>query len=202
MNDKPIKIGLLFGSFNPITVGHLALAKLAKKQMNLDEFWMVVSPLNPYKAKSGELADEKDRLEMAHLAVKDFGDVSTKVSDIEYELPRPSYTFNTLKEIKKLHPNSELHFICGVDVFNKIEKWKNFYDILDLTSFVVQDRHGFENEVKDEQMLKKTVYLQKEEDMHSISATMIRERLKNNESISELVTPSVEGYINQKQLYK
>ncbi|MDP2721822.1 MAG: nicotinate (nicotinamide) nucleotide adenylyltransferase [Bacteroidales bacterium] len=135
------KTGLLFGSFNPIHVGHLVLANYMAEFTDLDEVWFVVSPQNPLKDKNTLLADYH-RLALVRLAVEDHPKLG--VTDIEFKMPVPSYTIDTLAYISEKYPEREFVLISGTDIFEKFHKWKNFQVLLDQYRFYVYPRPGFE----------------------------------------------------------
>ena len=121
------KIGLYFGTFNPIHIGHLIIANHMVNYTDLDEVWFVVSPLNPFKKKK-TLLDNHARLELVYRAIKGYDRI--RVSDIEFGLPRPSYTINTLVYITEKYPNKDFALIMGGDNLNSFHKWKNHELIL------------------------------------------------------------------------
>lgn len=121
------KTGLLFGSFNPIHSGHLILANYMAEFTELDEVWFVVSPQNPLKEKASLLADIH-RLTLVRLAVED--QAKLKVTNIEFKMPKPSYTIDTLTWLSDKYPDREFVMICGTDIFSHFHKWKNYREIL------------------------------------------------------------------------
>ncbi|GMT46287.1 MAG: putative nicotinate-nucleotide adenylyltransferase [bacterium] len=121
------KTGLLFGSFNPIHSGHLILANYMAEFTELDEVWFVVSPQNPLKEKASLLADIH-RLALVRLAVEDLAKL--KATDIEFKMPKPSYTIDTLTWLSDKYPDHEFVMICGTDIFSHFHKWKNYREIL------------------------------------------------------------------------
>ena len=123
-----MKIGLYFGSFNPIHIGHLVIANHMSEYSNLDQVWFVVTPHNPFKKKNS-LLDNYQRLEMVYEAIKDYAKLS--VSDIEFNLPQPNYTVNTLIHLQEKHPNHEFSLIMGEDNLKSFHKWKNYDTILE-----------------------------------------------------------------------
>lgn len=133
------KIGLFFGSFNPVHSGHLILANYMAEFTDLDEVWFVVSPHNPLKEKTGLLPDIH-RLALVRLAVE--GQSRLKVTDIEFKMPQPSYTIDTLTWLSDKYPQHIFAMICGTDVFKHFHKWKNWQEILRYYSLYVYPRPG------------------------------------------------------------
>ncbi len=142
-SQKPTKMkktGLLFGSFNPVHNGHLILANYMAEFTDLDEVWLVVSPQNPLKAKKSLLADYH-RLALVRLALEE--QPRLKVSDIEFKMPKPSYTIHTLTWLFEKYPDREFVVICGTDVLPNFHKWKNHSEILNQNALYVYPRPGF-----------------------------------------------------------
>jgi nicotinate-nucleotide adenylyltransferase len=195
------KIGLYFGSFNPITIGHLIVAKKAQEDMNLDEVWFVVSPQNPHKKNSRTLEDENQRLEMVNLAIKD--EPRFKSCDVEFYLPRPSYTHYGLRILREQNPNTKFYIIAGSDTQRKIGHWVSYSEILEHHEIIVYPRSLSEKdkqwELKTEVQLK-SIYL-KNVPLFDISATYIREHIKNNMSIKYMVPDSVIQHIKKNKLF-
>ena len=132
-----MKIGLYFGTFNPIHVGHLIIANHMAEHADLDQIWMVVTPHNPLKKKS-TLLDDYHRLQMVHLATEDFPKI--KPSDIEFKLSQPNYTVNTLVHLEEKYPNYEFSLIMGEDNLKSLHKWKNYEVILENHEIYVYPR--------------------------------------------------------------
>ena len=187
-------IGLYFGSFNPIHHGHLLVATYIKEVAALDEIWFIVSPQNPFK-KNDELADEHHRLEMAKLATEavDF----LKVSDIEFKLEKPSYTHITLKELTKQFPEHTFHLIIGEDNVAKFHSWKEASWILDHHEVLVYNRvHTNKTTTKDARLRLYNLPIL------DISATNIRQRIQQQQSIRYFVPENVEHYIWFHNVYR
>lgn len=134
-------IGLYFGSFNPIHIGHLIIASYARHHTTLQQVWLVVSPQNPLKP-SNSLLNEYARLHLVNLAIAD--DPFLKVTDIEFNLPKPSYTVNTLAYLSEKYPQHTFSIIMGSDSLQNIEKWKNYETLLNNHTIYVFKRPGFE----------------------------------------------------------
>jgi len=138
-NMKTKKTGLFFGSFNPVHNGHLIMANYMAEFTDLDEVWFVVSPQNPLKEKNTLLA-EHHRLALVRIAVEDQQKLG--VTDIEFKMPRPSYTIDTLTWLSEKYPSREFVLISGTDIFSSFHKWKNYKTILDFYSIYVYPRPG------------------------------------------------------------
>ena len=189
------KIGLFFGSFNPIHIGHLIIANYMANYTELDKVWLVVSPQNPFK-KYGDLVNTYDRLEMAKLAT-DNSD-SIKVSDVELKLPQPSYTIDTLTYLKEKYPQHEFAIIMGSDNLASLHKWKNYKLILRDYRVFVYPRPGYENaELASHPSVTITMTPQME-----LSATFIRKSLAEGKNIQYFVPDPVLQFIDSKSLYK
>ena len=188
-----MKIGLFFGSFNPIHNGHLMVASFVANHSDLKQVWLVVSPQNPLKPQ-GSLLNEYDRLHLAKLAIED--DTQLKVSDIEFSLPKPSYTIDTLTYLAEKYPQHEFSVIMGADSFQNIHRWKNFEQLVARYSFVVYNREGFE--IKDPHGADITLL---DAPLLNISSTYIRRQIKEKKSIKYLLPENVESYIETNKYY-
>ena len=189
-----MKVGLFFGSFNPIHIGHLIIANTMVMNTDLDEVWMVVSPQNPFKKNNG-LLHEFDRFEMVSLAIQD--NLKLKVSDIEFQLPKPSYTIDTLTVLSEKHPQHEFVLIIGEDNLVAFPKWKNYDKILEYFELYVYPRPNAEKSTLIDHPKVRIVPAP----LLDISATFIRNAIKENKSIRYLVTEQVENYIYKNQFY-
>ncbi|MBK9933239.1 MAG: nicotinate-nucleotide adenylyltransferase [Cytophagaceae bacterium] len=190
-----MKIGLFFGSFNPIHVGHLIIANTMATSTDLQQIWFVVSPQNPFK-KNNSLLHEFDRYTMVEKAIAD--NPAFKVSDIEFNLPKPSYTIDTLTVLAQKFPQHEFTLIMGEDNLVQFENWKNYQKILEYYSLYVYSRpntqeHNFKNHPK-------VTFV--EAPLLDISATYIRKRLSEGKNVKYLVPEQVEEYIRFKKFYK
>lgn len=186
-------IGLYFGSFNPIHIGHLLVATHIREAARLDEVWFIVSPQNPFKQNS-ELADEHHRLQMVKLAVEDVD--YFKVSDIEFQLEKPSYTHITLKALTKQFPEYTFHLIIGEDNVAKFHEWKEADWIQANFKTYIYNRGNMHSKFKIQNSEFVTL------PMFDISSTSIRNRIHNNQAISYFVTKNVEQYIAFHKLYQ
>ncbi len=194
---KPKKIGLFFGSFNPIHRGHIAVAELALKDQHLDEVWFVVSPVNPFKAGMA-LAPEHDRAKMLKLALREYRHF--KVSTVEFDLSKPSYTEATLKKVTALHPRHAFYVLVGTDVFNHLPEWKNSEYVMTFP-FIVYVRNHEEPRTD---LPVKVAIIQEEDAVYTpLSSTILRNALEKSELVdSDLLHPKVAKYISKKQLYQ
>ena len=187
-------VGLYFGSFNPIHVGHLIIASYARHTTELQQVWLVVSPHNPLK-HSASLLNEYDRLHLVNLAINN--DSSLRATDIEFKLPRPSYTVHTLAALQEKYPKHTFSLIMGSDSFTNLPKWKNYEYIIRHHKIFVFNRPGFE--VTD------TLGARVEfipAPLLQISSTAIRDMVGKGLSIRYLVTEAVEKEIEQSRYYK
>jgi nicotinate-nucleotide adenylyltransferase len=188
------KIGLFFGSFNPIHMGHLIIANLMAETTDLNKVWFVVSPHNPFKASKG-LLHEFDRYDMVRAAI--FDNYKLEVSDIEFHLPKPSYTIHTLVHLKEKHPEKEFKVIMGDDNLVNFTKWKNYQQILkDYGLYIYQRPNTQLSELKTHPNVKCI-----EAPMLDISATFIRACIKKKQSVRYLVPDVVEERIRAKGFY-
>lgn len=189
-----MKIGLYFGSFNPIHTGHLIIASYVANHTNLQQVWFVVSPQNPLKPKK-VLLNEYHRLHLVHLAVED--DLRLRATDVEFKMPRPSYTIDTLAYLREKYPQHEFSLIMGSDSFQNLPRWKNFELLVKNYPFVIYKRNGFE--VTDTYGTRATVL---DAPVLNISATEIRNNIKSNKTIRYLVPEKVREEIEQNSYYK
>jgi nicotinate-nucleotide adenylyltransferase len=207
-----MKVGLYFGSFNPVHIGHLVIANHLANNSDLDQIWLVVSPQNPHKKKSSLLADHH-RLALVKVAVED--NPKLRASDIEFKLPQPSYTVNTLAYLKEEYPNNSFTLIMGEDNLRSFHKWKNYEQILKNHEIVVYPRVLTIQElekIKAGEDISKTssnIDIQKEnitvlEDtpIMKISSSFIRKAIKENKSVKYLLTPEVEKYCDEMNFYR
>ena len=192
-----MKIGLFFGSFNPIHIGHLIIANHMAEYSDLDQVWFVITPLSPFKKKSSLLSNHH-RLAIVKIAVEDFPKLNT--SDIEFNLPEPNYTINTLINIEEKHTNYEFCLIMGEDNLKGFHKWKNHETILENYHLYVYPRistgesnHKFINHPKIHKV---------EAPIVQISSTFIRNAIKHKNEVRPLLPPNVWKYIEEMNFYK
>jgi nicotinate-nucleotide adenylyltransferase len=190
------QIGLFFGSFNPVHVGHLIIANYMADYAQLDEIWFVVSPQNPFKEQD-ELLDENIRIHLLNLAVAQ--DKRFKTCDIEFKLSKPSYTYATLDELKKEYPHFQFTLIIGGDNLQSFHKWKNYEQILHNHSVFVYARAGI---VEKPLLANHTSIKMFEVPLLNISSSYIRESLMAGKSVRYLIPDSVRTEIEDKGYYK
>lgn len=189
-----MKIGLFFGSFNPVHNGHLMIANYICETTTLKKVWLVVSPQNPFKEKHS-LLNEYDRLHLIQLAIEN--NKNLNASDIEFKLPQPSYTIDTLTHLKEKYPQHEFCLIMGSDNLASLHKWKNYQQILDNHELYVYKRRGFDhNPFSNHTQIHHIDF-----PFIDISATFIRESLRKKISMEFFVPDSVWNYIRDHHLY-
>lgn len=192
-----MKIGLYFGTFNPIHIGHLIIANHMAEHSDLDQIWMVVTPHNPHKQKS-TLLNDHHRLEMVHLATSDFSKI--KPSDVEFKLPQPNYTVNTLAYLQEKYPHYEFALIMGEDNLNSLHKWKNYEVILGNHHIYVYPR--FNSGDIDTQFINHAKIHRVGAPVIELSSTFIRENIKNNKNVIPMLSEKVWQYVEHNNFYK
>lgn len=188
------KIGLFFGSFNPIHVGHLIIANSMVENGNLDKVWFVVTPHNPLKS-SKSLLHEFDRLDLVQAAISD--NYKFEASDVEFHLPKPSYTVYTLTHLTEKNPEKDFVLIMGEDNLENFTKWKNYAQILENYQLYVYPRPL----VTKSDLIRHPNVKMVESPLLDISATFIRKLIRDNKSIRYLVPEPVEQMIKSKGFY-
>lgn len=198
---NPKNIALFFGSFNPIHIGHLVIANHIANNDKIDEVWFVVSPQNPFKEKKTLLQDYH-RLRLVEEAIE--GNPKLKASNIEFSLPQPSYTIDTLTYLKEKYPKVNFSIIMGEDNLKSFHKWKNHKIILRDYNIIVYPRVNVAEDLKTETEIlnHKNVTLLKNIPVMDISASFIRNNIKKGNSIRYLVTDRVLKYIDEMNFYK
>lgn len=187
-------VGLFFGSFNPIHIGHLIIAQTMLNDAEVEEVWFVVSPQNPFK-DSNSLLHHFDRIDMVELAIE--GNDRFKASDIEFNLPRPNYTVKTLTFISEKYPGRDFKLIIGEDNLRSLAKWKNHEIILEDYGLLVYNRPGAKATTYKDHPNVKFV----EAPLINISATYIRKKIRQQKSIKYLVPEKVKDFIIERKYY-
>jgi nicotinate-nucleotide adenylyltransferase len=195
------RIGLYFGSFNPIHIGHMAIAGYMTEFTDLDQVWFVVSPQNPLKKKETLLADHH-RLYMAQIAIGDHDKL--KASDIEFRLPLPSYTINTLAYLGEKHNGHEFCLVMGEDNLYTLHKWKNAQELAASYPIYIYPRRDIKKPASPllEQLLKKGNIHRVKAPLMEISGTFIREGIRKGHDMSFYLAPEVWKYIEEMHFYK
>lgn len=197
----PKKIGLFFGSFNPIHIGHLILANYILENSDMAELWFVVSPQNPFKDKKSLLKDH-NRLDMVERAVKNYPEM--RASNIEFSLPQPSYTIDTLTYLHEKYPDYSFALIMGEDNLENLNKWKNAETLVKNHQIIVYPRKFNDNTASE------SVVEFKSHDNISLinapiielSATEIRQMIKDGKNVRPMLPPEVFEYLDGSSFYK
>lgn len=190
------RIGLLGGTFDPVHNGHISIFRSFTESDLIDQLWILLTPDPPHKADKNH-AKYSDRLAMLHLAIEDLSAVS--ISTIEQELPKPSYTIQTIRALKDKHSDFDFSYCLGGDSLQNFHLWKNYDQILNEVDLLVAERPEFHHQNVSESILKKTSFIAHQP--VSVSSSLIRERLNEGKSISDLVPQQVEDYILSEKLY-
>ena len=191
-----MKIGLFFGTFNPIHIGHLVIANHIVEYSDLDQVWFVVTPQSPFKAKASIL-DNRQRYEMVYRATKDYQNL--RPCDIEFHLPQPNYTIDTLTYIQEKYPEHEFNLIMGEDNLKNFHKWKNFELILNNHNIYVYPRHSEEpvkSRFDQHHRIKKV-----DAPIMELSSTFIRNSIKDGKNIKAMLPEPVWHYLDEMNFY-
>jgi nicotinate-nucleotide adenylyltransferase len=191
-----MRIGLFFGSFNPIHIGHLILAQSALDMSGLDQVWFVVSPGSPDKDYN-KLLHEFDRYDLVFAAIRD--NPSFRVSDVEFSLPRPSYTYLTLRKLREKYPDEQFQILMGADNFENLARWKNVEEIRQQVGFVVYPRFGA---TRPQETENNDLVTWIDAPMLQISATQVRTMIKNGQSLRYLVPEEARKLLESKGFYQ
>lgn len=189
------RIGIFGGSFNPIHVGHALIANYIVESGAIDSLWLMVSPQNPLKENS-ELASDYDRLLMTELVSRRIENVTT--SAFEFDLPKPSYTIDTLNSIQAKFPDDEFYLVIGADNWCLFDKWKNGEEIISKYHILIYPRRGYDIDIPERYRQRVAVV---DAPLIEVSSTQIRERLAKMKSVSFYVPEAVEKYIVKNKLY-
>lgn len=189
-----MKIGLYSGSFNPIHHGHVMLANYLVEFSDLDELWFVVSPQNPLKKKE-DLLDDAERLKMVELAIGD--DPRMRASDVEFSMPQPSYTINTLRALSEQYPDNQFVFICGMDSLQGLPRWREYQSILDDFELLVFPRKGYDGGDLIHHPHVKVL----ETPVIEVSSTFIRNSLKEGRDVRHFMPEKAYRYMAEKGFY-
>lgn len=192
------KVGLFFGSFNPIHIGHLILANYILENSDMDELWFVVSPQNPFKDKKSLLKDHS-RLDMVQLAIKNYPKM--RASNVEFSLPKPSYTIDTLTYLHEKFPDYAFALIMGEDNLDGLSKWKNSETLIKNHQIIVYPR-AFDGEKKDHEYLQHENISLIQAPVIEISATEIRNMIKAGKNVRPMLPPEVFEYLDGSAFYK
>lgn len=188
-------VGLFFGSFNPIHMGHMIIASLVKETTEINEIWFVVTPQNPFK-KNKSLLHEFDRLDMVQAAISE--DYSFRAIDVEFNMPKPSYTIDTLTVLQEKHPEKRFSLIIGEDNLSSFPRWKNHEKILEHFELIIYPRPNSQPSSLIDHPNVQLIQAPKVD----ISATFIRALVKADKSIKYLVPDAVAGLISAKGFFK
>ena len=191
-----LKVGLYFGSYNPIHIGHLAIANYMVEYTDIDQLWFVVSPQNPLKKKNN-LLDDYQRLELVHRAVD--GDDRFRASNIEFSLPKPSYTVDTLAYLKDQHPNYHFKILMGSDNLENFHKWKNYETIIEDYGIIVYPRPGFDPQ---KVQVEKNITLAKDAPLMEISSSFIRKAIQEGKDVRHFLTQKSWEYLEEMNFYR
>jgi len=191
------RIGLYFGTFNPIHIGHLIIANYIVEFSDLDEVWLVVTPHNPLKKKKS-LLNDIHRLSMVRIAIEDYPKL--KDCNVEFDLPQPNYTVNTLAYLEDKHPELDFHLIMGADNLLSFQKWKNYEVILERYAIYVYPRNSkgeIKNKFSDHPKI-----ININAPRIEISSTFIRKCIKEGKNIRPMLPEAVWNYIDEMNFYK
>lgn len=196
-----MKTGLFFGSFNPIHIGHLAIANYIVEFTDLDDIWFIVSPQNPLKAKE-TLLDDNNRLYMVRLAIED--DSRFRASDIEFELSRPSYTIDTMAFLSEKYPERDFTLIMGEDNLCTLHKWKNPEELVKRYPIITYPRvqSGTINDPFLKKILESARVTMSKAPLMEISGSFIRRSIKEGKDVSWFMPAPVWKYIREMHYYE
>lgn len=191
-----MKVGLFFGSFNPIHTGHLIVASYLYETLNLNSVWFVVSPQNPFK-KHEKIINKQHRYQTIYETIKD--DKRFEVSNIEFNLPKPNYTVDTLRVLFDKFPKYDFSLLIGKDNAVNFDKWKNYNYILEYHKTYIYPR---KDKTLNNILKHKNLIFVEEAPLVEVSSTYIRNKIKHRKNVSYFLHPKTEEYINSMNLYK
>mgnify|MGYP003685402307 FL=1 len=199
------RVGLYFGSFNPIHIGHLIIANYVAQSDEIDEVWFIVTPQNPHKKKKN-LLEDFHRLAMVRIAVEQ--NAKLKANDIEFHLPKPSYTTYTLQALKEKYPNNAFTLIMGEDNLRTLHKWKNYEYLIENYSIIVyprvytiQEQAKVEKEAPNQIIDLPNVHLS-DAPVMKISSSLIRKMIQEEKDVRYLLSEPVFSYLDEMNFYK
>lgn len=196
-SDNRKTIVVYGGSFDPIHIGHAALAGIVSRLPGVDGVIILVSPANPLKAGERD-ASESDRLEMTRLVAANLPNV--EASDFEFSLPRPSFTINTLEALRNANPDTDFRLLIGADNWQLFSRWRDAERIISEFGVIIYPRPGYE--IESDETLPENVTVLKNIPTFEISSTYIRDEISRGHDVTYLVTPEVARYINERKLYR
>lgn len=193
-----MKVGLFFGSFNPIHIGHMMLAEYILEFTDIERVWFIVSPQNPFKEQT-DLLDKEERMNMVKMAI--FGNDKFHASDVEFDMPTPSYTCDTLKVLKEKYPNIDFYLLVGVDTYDQMKTWKNA-EYVDSFPQLVYPRftEGTHHHTWGMKKMGNATYV--EAPLIQISSTFVRKAISEGKNIKSFLPPLVYNQIKEKGFYK
>ena len=196
-----MKTGLFFGSFNPVHIGHMALANYFVEFTDIDQLWFVISPHNPLKKKESLLNDQM-RLDMVELAINN--DSRFKSCDVEFHMPKPSYTIDTITYLREMHPLKKFSLIMGNDNLSTLHKWKNIEELIKLCTIYVYPRKESKNNAGQlsQELISKADIRYVNAPLIEISGTFIRRAIKEGKDIRHLLAPQVWKYVSDMNFYR
>ena len=195
MAIKNTKTGLFFGSFNPIHIGHLIIAGYMLEFTDLDQIWFIISPHNPLKERKTLLADYH-RLALVKIAIED--NPKMKASDIEFKMPKPSYTIDTLTYLTEKYPKNDFVLIAGTDIFPSFHKWKNYKEILSQYEIYVYSRPDYDIGIYSDHPKIKIFNAP----LMEISSSFIRKAIKEGKNVEFMLPKKVSEYILEMHFYE
>lgn len=194
--DLKLKVGLYFGSYNPIHIGHMVIANYMVEFAGIDQLWFVVSPQNPFKHKASLLKDYQ-RLELVQRAIGD--DDRFRASNIEFNLPQPSYTVDTLAYLKDKHPSYTFAILMGSDNLKSFHKWKNFETILENFGIIVYPRPGFD---VSNVPVHPNVRIAQGAPLMEISASFVRKAIREGKDVRHFLPEKTWKYLDEMNFYR